>query len=244
MRAPASLPRSVAASGHSRRAPHAARPFTVLFLGTLMLIAAIWTIPLTLAHPEQVGASPVHAEGAPASLDCQTVNTVASLAVVAPSSASGIVGSSVTVEGSGFSTVGDVFVYFSPAQGSLVRELGSVAPGTAEPFEVTYVVPDGYLDDSLGVSEFWGLDSSSNCASAAFTVTAVPPGLAYCVSFSARLTLDSPIPASGPAGTSVTLSGQGFYPMGSTNFWWSSPNGSASFSAEVGSTSGRRSPPR
>lgn len=192
------------------------------------------TLPPSNGQASASEASPLSFASGATGLGCATVNTVGTISVISPASASGIVGSEVELEGSGFSTVGDVFIYFYPPSGTVDKEVTYVASGTAEPFEVTVPVPDGFLSDTLGVSEFWALDSASNCASAAFTITAVPPSTLNCAAFgSARIAVESPSSASGPAGTEVTLFVNGFYPEGATNFWWANLTGSSP--TEVGS---------
>lgn len=230
---------SPAATRVSRWAsPYSGTGRTILAVGIVTLLVAGFVLALpnpsvrTAAH----GAAGFRPAGAPSGLGCATQNSVGTLSVVSPVSASGSVGSHVTLEGSGFFSIDSIFLFFAPSPGTEYRQVGSVAPHTAEPFQATVIVPDGSLDDPLGLAEFWALDAGSNCASAAFTITAIPPSGVSCVSFDASLTVAFPSPASGPAGTNVTLDGAGFYLMGGAGLSWAPPDGSSAY--PVGSASG------
>ena len=194
-------------------------------LAVLILLGSALMVRVPDGGTSESGASSVQAAAGPSGLDCATVNTVGTLSVASPASDSGSVGSYVQLQGSGFFTAGSVFIFFYPPGSTLDREVASVPSGTAEPFHTTVAVPDGSLQDTLGVAEFWALDAESNCASAAFTITAVPPTSLGCATFGSAELYASP--TSGPEGASVTLVGNGFYPEGATNLWWATPAGSS-----------------
>ena len=203
-------------------------------LVVLLVLGSALTIRPPGVQATESGATSVHVAGGPSGLGCATVDTVGNLSILSPASDSGIVGSYVRLQGSGFVTTGSVFLFFYPPGGAQGREVASVPAGTSEPFQRTVAVPDGSLEDTLGVSEFWALDVASNCASAAFTITAVPPPNLGCVNFGSSELF--PSPASGPEGTSVNLVVNGFYPEGATNLWWASPDGSLPVQVGSGDT--------
>ena len=208
-----------------RRPCRGARRLLVAGLVVLVLLGSALTIRAPNPGASGRGTSSVQAAAGPSGLGCATVNTVGTLSVVYPASDSGGVGSYVQLQGSGFFTAGSIYIFFYPPGSSLDREVAFVPSGTAEPFRTAVAVPDGSLQDTVGVAEFWALDSESNCASAAFTITSVPPTSLNCATFGSAELYASP--TSGPEGTPVTLVGNGFYPEGGTNLWWATPAGSS-----------------
>ena len=231
------VPTGMASHGRRRGPSRGVRMFCVVGLVAVLLTGFMGGAPRAADGSPVRVASLISPAGAPAGLDCQTQNSVGSLSVLAPASAAGIVGTHVTLEGSGFFNIDSIFIFFAPPPGSTYTylEVGSVAPDTTEPFETTVTVPGGSsLRTSAGLAEFWALDAESNCASAGFTISGIPPPAAECVSYEDSLSIEVPSPATGPAGTQVTLTGAGFYPMGSAGLWWSAPNGTSPYYQEVG----------
>ena len=104
----------------------AARPLFVLgFVAILVAGFAFTSFPLASGNAPSGGSSLRLASGPPG-LGCVTVGTPGTLSVVSPASDSGIVGSSVRLQGSGFDTVGSVFIYFYPPAGTPDKEVGFV----------------------------------------------------------------------------------------------------------------------
>ena len=151
----------------------------------------------------------------------------ASLTVKSPEPALGPAGTHLTLQGSGF---------FAPAQTTLIEfwlqtysgtnllTIGDVPSGTPEPFTTTVTMPgvgtSGGL--ALGTYYIWALsvNATTNCAFAPFTLTAIDPPDLACENWNPELNVTSPIPEIGPAGTSVNLTGSGFYDNNVTQIYW------------------------
>ena len=157
------------------------------------------------------------AQTPPTSLGCATVNTVGSLSIVSPTG--GFFGEVVGLADSGFTPGDSVFIYLANDSGGEVSsELGFFDPGQTSasvnvPARYSGPYPPGPGDYAPGSYYFWGEDSDGNCAnSSAFDMTAVPPATFDCsaVKINPTLTIVSPSPPSGSAGSVVELSGSGF----------------------------------
>jgi hypothetical protein len=163
---------------------------------------------------------------------CGTSST-ASLNISSPNPAAGPDGTNLTLVGNGFYGPGQsgyVQIWLESASGTYLDSLAFVSAGTAEPFNVTVYFPYNGVDGALALGTYylWGLNDTSpaNCADAPFTLTGVNPGLA-CESWSSELSVISPTPAVGGAGTSVILQGVGFYDDNATYIYWAAADGSS-----------------
>ena len=164
---------------------------------------------------------------------CDGGNFSATLTITSPTPASGPAGTHLTVEGTGFYNPGQsglVQIWLmAESGGTVLLALADVASGTPEPFNVTIDFPgvgtEGGL--SLGTYYLWGLTqlTPANCADAAFTLTGENPGLP-CENYSPQLSVISPTPALGSAGTSVQLQGVGFSEDNLTYIYWAAADGS------------------
>jgi hypothetical protein len=128
----------------------------------------------------------------PPSIGC--LSWTASLNVTSPSPARGVTGSPVTLQGRGFSFVGNTLIYWSAPAGSPFEEVTTAAASSPNGwFNTTFDVPTGY---AAGTYVFWATDGDSDCAGAQFNLTGGP-----------TLALT---PNTGPGATNVTVTGTGF----------------------------------
>ncbi len=172
----------------------------------------------------------------------------AALAVVAPVPAAGIAGTVVELEGSGYynrtsGPLGSFTIWMSNFSGGSVLYLTSIPAGAAEDFYVNVTVPSKNSTTAFppGPYEFWSLENytpNATCANYPFNLTAVPPASIGCQSWTASLTVASPDPARGAAGSSVKLQGRGFSSVGTTSVYWAAPNGSLRFLVGAPAASG------
>jgi hypothetical protein len=117
----------------------------------------------------------------PPSFDCESYGS--SILVIAPSPASGPVGTVVTLEGSGYynqATKGSFTIWIANYTGGSLIYLTSIAAPAPEPFWVNVTVPstDGGVPLVPGPYEFWSLNDSKlnpGCANYPFTVTGTSP---------------------------------------------------------------------
>ncbi len=164
----------------------------------------------------------------PSFIGCQSWS--ASLSVSSPSPASGAVGSTVKLQGRGFSTAGTTSIYWADPNGSSHFLLSAPeASGSAGEFNATVSVPTGYTPGSY---VFWGVDDVSDCAGAGFVLTG---------SSSPVLKLDLP---AGDPGSVVIATGSNFGADVTVAFTFDgrsvvstcSTNGTGSFPAATGTS--------
>jgi hypothetical protein len=194
--------------------------FLVVGLVTLLAIGFAGALHAPSSSPATGASSGVHiAQGPPSELGCVSFDT----ATLTASPTSALPGAYVGLDGTGFSTApGDTGGYteFSLATvaGDLIGlDIGfakATGPGGSFSADLHKGAPGGIAS---GNYELWAEDGVGDCASALFDVTAAPPPSLGCLSYDATLTAS---PASGTAGTAVTLTGHDFYPEGSTNIDW------------------------
>jgi hypothetical protein len=190
-----------------------------------------FTLPSRQPSPTAPTGGDLHPDQTPPpSLECGFFN--ASLAITFPSSAAGPSGTHISLVGSGFfgpNATGLLAIFLASESGTYLLTLAYLPANTTEPFNVTVAMPDLGVEGglTLGTYYIWaGSDiAPAICADAAFTLTGVgPPDLA-CESWAPVLRVVSPTPATGDAGTNVTLHGVGFYANNLTGIYWAAADG-------------------
>lgn len=161
----------------------------------------------------------------------------ASLIVLAPSPAAGLAGTVFELEGSGYynrtsGPLGNFTIWMANFTGGSLLYLTFIPAGVPVHFFVNVTVPSMNTTTPFppGPYEFWSLENyttNSTCANYPFTLAGVPPPSIGCLSWSAQLNVTSPSPASGAAGSNVTLQGRGFSYQGSTSIYWADLDGSS-----------------
>ncbi len=211
-----------AGSGFPRRQGQSA--LVVVVVLAIALVGLVFTTPSPNSSPEAGASSGLTiATVTPPSIGCNNVNTVASLSIVSPASDSGVQGSEYQVDGSGFYTIGDVLMYAANATGSPYAVLAEVSTGGTGAFSAYFAPKTG-----LGQNAFWAVDDAGDCAYALYNGTAVPPTDITCLNeVDASLEVESPSPASGAPGSSVTLGGSGWATEGDVAVYWAAPSGSS-----------------
>ncbi len=214
------------------------------FIALALLVALVTT--LATVHPSSDPAAAavgtlgernsVTPPTPPSQFNC--VGFGSALAVLHPDPADGIAGTVVELEGSGYynrtsGPLGSFTLWMANYSGGSVLYLTTVPAGSPEDFYVNVTVPARNATSTFvpGAYEFWSLENytpNATCANAPFTLTGVPPSSIGCLSWTASLNVTSPEPATGTAGSSVTLQGRGFSTGGSTSIYWADPSGSPS----------------
>ena len=182
----------------------------------------------------------------PPSFNCESY--AQSILVAAPNPAAGIAGTRFTLDGSGYytsSAAGSFTIWMANYTGGDLLYFTEITAAEyqpewekAQPFWTNVTVPGEESGTPFppGTYEFWSVnDSTTNpgCANYPFTLTATPPASLGCVSWTTNLTILSPTPATGGAGTPVVLNGSGFSETGATEIYWANTTGLAY--QEVGS---------
>ena len=149
------------------------------------------------------------------------------------------------LEGSGYynrtgnAPMGPFTIWMANYTGGSLLELTTVPADGPATYFVNVTVPAANTSAPFrtGAYEFWSLENytvAPVCANYPFNLTATPPTSLGCVSWSASLSVVSPLPASGAAGTPVMLQGRGFSDQGSTSIYWADPDGSSDVASGTG----------
>jgi len=206
----------------------------VIALVAVLILGFAIALPPARNSASPSGLSSLKTAYGPSGLDCSSSST-ATLSIISPIPATGLAGTQIELEGSGFNSPGTstfVIIYIVPVGGTGLTYEGSVYGVTLAPFTAYMNFPGD--DDAInppGEYTFWGDNGEqpANCASTSnFLLTANTPPSLYCLSWGASLTVTSPLSGSGGARSSVTIHGQGFYYVGATSIYWSSIDGTPS----------------
>jgi len=206
----------------------------VVTVSLLVILGCVTALPPARNSASPSGPSNVKTAYGPPGIPCSPTST-ATLSIISPNPATGLAGTQLEFEGSGFNAPGTsdfVIIYIVPVGGTGITYLGSVYGVTLAPFTAYMNFPGD--DDAInpaGEYTFWGYNGEQpgNCAQTSdFLLTANTPPSLYCLSWGPTLTVTSPESGSGGPESSVTLQGHGFYYGGATSIYWSSTDGTPS----------------
>jgi hypothetical protein len=204
-----------------------ARVVAVLAILAVLLLAGVSAIPPS-SQPASLnarGGSGLRLEQTPPSdLDCGSYT--ASLVVASPMPAAGPAGTHITIDGSGFYSGGGygfVQIQLVSDNGTYLVSVAFVS-NTTGTFSVNTALPGVGVNGGLALGTYYlwagSAASPANCADHSFALTAIDPPDLACENWNPELNVTSPVPAIGPAGTSVELNGSGFYDNNVTQIYW------------------------